>query len=506
MDMQTLLSLNWSLMMPEIIIVLAAILLSLLDLFAKDTFNRRYLAGVAFGAVILAIVALVRLYSEPAGDILDGTFVLDGFAKAFKTLLLVGAALVLLIAMSDTKKAAIVDVGEYYYLFLAALLGGMFMASSTDFITLFVGLELLTLSSFILVAIRKRSRASNEAAMKYVINGGISTAITLFGLSYIYGLTGATNIVEVRSILQQEMSGNVQLLLSLAFLLTFVGLSFKLATAPFHMWAPDVYEGAATPVTAFLGTVSKIAGFVIIIRIFLMVFSGIAVGDGAESLLMNMQIYIAVLAGITMVVGNTVALKQSNVKRLFAYSGIAHAGYLLVPFVALSPFMLDSMWFYMLAYLLMNIGAFAIIHGLIREGNKENINIFAGLATRSPFAAVMMTIFILSLAGIPGTAGFIGKVNIFLGAFVMNPAHYVLPSLMMATTVVSFVYYFRILQLMFFRKPETDEKFSLPMNLNIVIVICAVFTIVLGILPALGYNFFYDQFPLLKDFFFLGAK
>lgn len=504
MDMKTLLDLSWHLMTPEFILLGGAILLSLLDLFAKQTFERRNLSYGAIGVVILALVALVTLYGAPAGEILDGSFVLDGFSKAFKTLLLLGGILVLLLAVEDDDKQPIEDLGEYYYLFLTALLGAMFMASSSDLITLFIGLELLSLPSYILVGIRKKNKASNEAAMKYVINGGISTAITLFGMSYLYGLTGSTNILDMQRLFMQGVSGDIQLLLSLAFILLFIGLSFKIATVPFHMWAPDVYEGAVTPVTALLGTVSKIAGFVMIVRIFLVIFAAIPVQNGAASLFSNMSIYIAVLASVTMIVGNSVALKQHSIKRMLAYSGVAHAGYLLVPLVAMSPFLMDSMWFYMFAYVLMNIGAFAIIHGIILRTGQENISAFAGLYKRSPFAAIMMTIFILSLAGIPGTAGFIGKINIFLGAFIVQPAHYVLASIMMGTTVISFIYYFRILQQMFFRRAESEERIVLPVNLKIVVSLCAIATVVLGILPASGYNFFYNYFPLMKDFFFLG--
>lgn len=500
--MNTLLSLPWHLMVPEFIVLLAAILLSLLDLFYK--LNRKYLAFGAIGAVILSLIALIMLYSEPADTILNGSFVLDGFSKGFKTLLLLSAILILCIAISDDRKEPIQDKGEYYYLFLMALLGAMFMASSIDFITLFIGLELLSLSSYILVGIRKRNCASNEAAMKYVINGGIGTAITLFGMSYLYGITGSTNIVDMQRILTQGVTGGIQLLLAISFLLLLVGLSFKIATVPFHMWAPDVYEGAATPVTAFLGTISKIAGFIMVIRLFLMTFSSITIEGKEQSLFSHMSVYIAVLAGITMIIGNIVALKQYNVKRLFAYSGIAHAGYLLVPLAALSPFTMDSMWFYILAYMLMNIGAFAVIHGLILQGGKESVTIFSGLYKRSPSIAVMMTIFILSLAGIPGTAGFIGKINIFLGAFLVEPSHYILASVMMGTTVISFVYYFRILQQMFFRTGNEDEKIHLPINLKIVISFCAISIVILGILPAIGYNFFYEYFPLMKDFFFTG--
>ena len=165
---------------------------------------------------------------------------------------------------------------------------------------------------------------------------------------------------------------------------------------------------------------------------------------------------------------------------------------------------MDSMWFYMLAYMLMNIGAFAIIHGLILQNDKENMTIFTGLYKRSPFTAIVMTVFILSLAGIPGTAGFIGKINIFLGTLHVEPAHYVLASIMMGTTVISFVYYFRILQQMFFRKGETEEKLRLPLNIKIVMSLCAISIVILGIMPMIGYNFFYEHFPLMKDFFFLG--
>lgn len=502
MDMNTLLGLSWHLMVPEFIILGAAILLSLFDLFLK--FDRKYLGIGAIVSAVLSLIALITLYSEPAGDILSGSFVLDGFSKSFKTLLLIGAILILFVAMSDDKKEPIQDKGEYYYLFLMAVLGAMFMASSVDFITLFIGLELLSLSSYILVGIRKKNRASNEAAMKYVINGGIATAITLFGMSYLYGITGSTNILGMQEVLMQGVDGSIGLLLSLAFLLLFVGLSFKIATVPFYMWAPDVYEGAAAPVTAFLGTISKIAGFIMMIRLFLMVFGGIPVHGSEQSIFGNMSVYIAALAIITMIIGNIVALKQYNVKRLFAYSGIAHAGYLLVPLVALSPFTMDSMWFYMLAYVLMNIGAFAVIHGLILQSGKENLTIFAGLYKRSPLVSVAMTIFILSLAGIPGTAGFIGKINIFLSAFTASPAHYVLASVMMGTTVISFVYYFRILQQMFFRKSSEEKQVNLPINLKVVISFCAIAIVLLGILPTIGYNFFYEYFPLMKDFFFTG--
>jgi NADH-quinone oxidoreductase subunit N len=499
MDMQTLLSYDWKTMLPEFIIVGSAILLSLLDLFLGKKVDRRKLGWVGFAGVLASFISLVFLLPYGSAEILFNTFRLDSFGKAFKILLLVGTMLVFLLAIHDEEKE-IQDRGEYYYLFLTALLGAMFMVSSGDLITLFVGLELLSISSYILVAIRKKNRKSNEAAMKYVINGGISTAITLFGLSYMYGLTGSTNLQEIVLVLQTEGMQQVQGLLGMAFLLIFVGLSFKLATVPFHMWAPDVYEGAATPVTAFLGAVSKVAGFALVLRVFLSIFGEIPVAGGQSTYLLYMQGFIAVLAGITMIVGNTIALKQSSVKRMLAYSSIAHAGYLLVPFVALSPFLMDNMWFYLLAYLFMNIGALAIVQTVQRTTGSDHVASFSGLSKRSPFLAVCMTIFLLSMAGIPGTAGFIGKVHIFLSAFVMEPAHYVLAAILMATTVVSYYYYFSIIQQMFFRKPDQEEKVQTPSGLLIVISVCGIATIVLGILPFLAYNFFFEYVDIMKDF------
>jgi NADH-quinone oxidoreductase subunit N len=499
MDMQTLLSYDWKTMMPEFIIVGFAILLSLLDLFLGEKVDRRKLGWVGFAGVLLSFVSLVLLLPHEPTEILFNTFRLDSFGKAFKGLLLVGTMLIFLLAIHDDN-SEIQDRGEYYYLFLTALLGAMFMVSSGDLITLFVGLELLSISSYILVAIRKKNRKSNEAALKYVINGGISTAITLFGLSYIYGLTGSTNIQDISLILQTVDVQKMQGLLGMAFLLTFVGLSFKLATVPFHMWAPDVYEGASTPVTAFLGAVSKVAGFAIMLRIFLSIFGAIPVDGGTSTYLLYMQGFIAVLAGITMIVGNTLALKQASVKRMLAYSSIAHAGYLLVPFVAFSPFLMDNMWFYLLAYLFMNIGALAVIQVVQRTTGSDHLTSFSGLYKRSPFLAVCMTIFLLSMAGIPGTAGFIGKLHIFLGAFVVEPSHYVLAAILMATTIISYYYYFGIIQQMFFRKPDKEETIQSPSGLFIVTCVCGFATVLFGILPFLAYDFFFDYFDIMKDF------
>jgi NADH-quinone oxidoreductase subunit N len=500
MNMETLLQYKWGVMMPEFIVLGVATVLSLIDLFMPDDKDRRPLAWFAFAGVIVAFISVIGLLGVDTTSILHDTFRLDAFGKAFKLLLLAGAALVLLLALDYQPKEGMKYRGEFYYLFLTALLGAMMMTSSGDLITLFVGLELLSISSYILAGLRKTYGLSNESAMKYVINGGISTAITLFGMSYVFGLTGSTNLKKIAIQLSTLQDSGQQYLLALAFLMLFVGLSFKLASAPFHMWAPDVYQGAPTPVTAFLSVVSKTAGFVIVLRLFITIFAAaLAQGKEPTSMLLSMQDYIAFLAGATMIIGNTIALKQRNVKRLFAYSSIAHAGYILVGFATMTWLMIDSIWFYLVAYLLMNLGAFAILQVISDEAGSEDISYFAGLYQRNPFVAVMMGIFLLSLAGIPGTAGFIGKVNIFLGAFLTEPAHYVLAAVMIATTVVSYVYYFGLFTQIFFRPAVDHRSVTLPLGVTIVVIVCALGTIVFGLMPSLAYNFL-DQFQHFGDF------
>ncbi|WP_077215046.1 NADH-quinone oxidoreductase subunit NuoN [Bacillus dakarensis] len=504
MDLETLLSYDWGVMAPEFIILGVATILSIVDLFAPKHFNRRILGWIGLAGILAALASLFNLAGLEATSILYETFRLDSFAKAFKILLLIGSALVMLIAISYEPKEGMQEYkGEFYYLFLTGLLGAMMMSSSGDLITLFVGLELLTISSWILAGIRKKHLPSNESAMKYVVNGGISTAITLFGMSYVYGITGTTNLMEMGPTLAQLANSQYLYILALSFFMIFIGLSFKLATAPFHMWAPDVYQGAATPVTAFLSVVSKTAGFALLVRIIIVVYLSTPAGTSGLSamtpLLVSLQDYIAFLAGATMIIGNVVALRQRNIKRLFAYSSIAHAGYLLVAVTALSAFMFDALWFYLGAYLFMNVGAFAVIQIMTGSSDREDIGEFAGLYKRSPILAVSMAVFILSLAGIPGTAGFIGKLNIFMGALITEPAHYVLAAVMIATTVVSYFYYFGILTQMFFRPAASMEKINIPIGLVIAIIISVAATILFGILPNIGFDFLHTNFNGFVD-------
>jgi NADH-quinone oxidoreductase subunit N len=502
MSLETLQQFNWSAMTPEFIILGVSALLTLLDLFMPKNQDRRILGWIGIMAIFAAIVSVLGLVGGPVTSILENSFRLDSFAMAFKLLLLAGAGLVMFLAVSYKAKDGLEEYrGEFYYLFLSALLGGMIMTSSGDLITLFIGLELLSVSSYVLAGIRKYHLESNESAMKYVINGGISTAITLFGMSYVYGLTGSTNLLDIAARLTTVTDSQQAYLLTLAFLMVFVGLSFKLAAAPFHMWAPDVYQGAPTPVTAFLSVVSKTAGFVIVLRIILTVFgSAASVGNSSMPILLEMQDYIAFIAGATMIIGNVVALKQSNIKRMFAYSSIAHAGYILVALTSLSSNMFYSIWFYLLAYLFMNLGAFAVIQVVTEKTGTTKIADFAGLYRRSPVLAVVMGILLVSLAGFPGTAGFIGKLNIFIGAFYGTP-HYVLASVMIATTVVSYFYYFGVMTQMFFRPASDDSKFNIPFGIIVVLIVAVAGSVLFGVMPNIALDFMQNNLDILADFF-----
>lgn len=497
MDLDTLLSYSWHAMVPEFIILGAATLLSLLDLFLPRSFQRKWLGWFGVGSIVVALIFLLTLIGDTPFTILYDTFRLDSFAIAFKLLLLVAAVFVLLLAISYEPKEGLTEFrGEFFYLFLVALLGAMIMSSSGDLITLFVGLELMTLSSYILVGIRKKHLPSNESAMKYVINGGIATAITLFGMSYLYGIAGTTNLLDMAETLQGLTESQHIYLLALAFFMIIVGLSFKIAAAPFHMWTPDVYEGSPIPVTAFLSIISKAAGFILIIRLFVTVFYHIPDIRDHASLLMTLQNFLAIIAAVTMVWGNIVALRQTKLKRMLGYSSIAHAGYLLVAITAFSAFMVETIWFYLTAYLFMTIAVFALLQLL----NIEEMKQLSGLSKRSPFFAICLALIMLGLAGIPGTSGFIGKLNIFLGALSTEPTHYILAAILIATTVISYLYYFKVIIYAFFREAKDTFRMREKTLNGFMISICVIMTLLLGLFPQLAFDFLHKNFLSFHDF------
>ncbi|MBP1934791.1 NADH-quinone oxidoreductase subunit NuoN [Ammoniphilus resinae] len=496
---------DWSVMAPEFTILIVATLISVIDLLMPNHSNRRPLAWLGIVGSLLAGWFVLQNTGHGVVEILNGSYRVDAFGNVFKLIFLAGTIFTLLMSINYLNRGGVkeeekvVDHGEFYYLTLTALLGSMIMSSSADAITLFVGLELLSISSYILVGTRKKHLLSNESAFKYVVSGSIASATVLYGISFLYGLTGTTNLFEMADRLGQAyMAGNA-LLIYIAFFLTFVGLSFKISSVPYHMWAPDVYQGAPTPITAFLSVVSKAAGFALIIRFFITAFRSVVdynAANGPHSVLISeLLLVVGILAAISMIVGNTLALRQTNIKRMMAYSSIAQAGYILVPFATLTSLIFEQTVFYLIAYLLMNMGAFAIIMIVTGDRETEDIRSFAGLYHRAPFLAIAMTFFLLSLAGIPISAGFFGKFYIFMSSLVMG--NYWLAGIMIATSVVSYYYYFGIIRQMYMRPGETEAPLRVPAGIAVIVLIAFIGTVGVGIVPDSVLNFIHANFPLM---------
>ncbi len=500
MTWEKLLSYNWEIMLPEFTILGVITLLTLLDLFMPNRMSRKPLGWLSVIGVVIAFVLTTLHINQPVEMILYDMFRLDSFATAFKLIILLAVGLILMMTITYTDKKDIPHDGEFYYLFLAATLGAMFMVSSADMITLFIGLELLSISSYIMVGMRKNNLKSNEAAFKYVVLGGIASAMILFGMSYVYGLTGTTNLFEVQAGLAAAYSQGYDLLVYLSFFFLIAGLGFKIAAAPFHAWAGDVYEGAPTSVMPFLSVVSKAAAFALMIRFILIAYIG-NTGEGFTPEMIffkDMYFYLAIIAALSMIIGNTLALRQTNVKRMMAFSSVAQAGYILVPLAySMTMFVFEQTAFYLLAYLFMTIGSFAIIMAVVQDRNgDEDIRGFAGLYHRAPYTAIAMTIFLLSLAGIPITAGFFGKFYIFINALGLQ--QYWIAGIMIATSVVSYFYYFGIIRQMYMRGGSTDKPLGVAVVTKLIIFICLIGTIVLGVMPNLVldnvFNHMFDMY------------
>lgn len=472
---------KWSLLVPEFTIITGIVLLLLLELFLRETIPRRWFGFVGLASVVGSFICVVSQFSQKPAEILYGTYRLDPLSLIFKLIFLAATALILLFAMDRKKDSTDRYIAEEYTLMLSALLGAMFLSSSVDVITLFIGLELLSISSYILVGIRKQNSQATESAWKYVIYGGVSSAFFLYGYSFIYGLTGTTNLFAMgKKISELVRTDQADLFILVALLLMLVGFAFKISLAPFHMWAPDVYQGASSSVASFLSVVSKAAGFIFLIRFLLI---GIYPLFRSDIWGENILFAFAILAAISMIVGNTIALRQSNVKRILAYSGIAQAGYLFIIFPSLqSNLIFISISFYLVVYMLMTIGAFAVLHVVSKETGNEELSSFDGLYQRSPGLAIAMTLFVFSLAGIPLTAGFIGKVNLALLTFASTHMWLLLVTLLV-TTVISYYYYFQIVRRMFVEKAVTDTRLPISALSATAILLVVVGTIGFGIVP-----------------------
>ncbi|HXW68818.1 MAG TPA: NADH-quinone oxidoreductase subunit N [Dissulfurispiraceae bacterium] len=446
--------------MPEIIVSSAAILLLVLDLVFK---NKGVLALVGL------ITAAATLYLLPAsyGETFGGMFISDGYSMYFKLIFVINFVLTVLISLKYIQRQK-AEYGEYYSLLLFATAGMMIMASARDFIVLYLGLELMALSTYILAGIKRHDIRSNEAALKYFLLGAFSSIVLLYGISLIYGLTATTDLYKIAAQLKQT---EISTTLLLSMLLIAVAFCFKIAAVPFHMWAPDVYEGAPTSITAFMSVGPKAAGFAVIGRVFYVAFQNIQ------------QDWTAVLIGIailTMAAGNILALVQTNIKRMLAYSSIAHAGYMLLGIITGTFEGRQAMMTYMLIYAFMNMGAFAVVI-LLDKG--EEIKDYDGLAKSRPLVAALMLVFMFSLTGIPPTAGFIGKFNIFMAA--INAGYTWLVVIAVIFSAISAFYYLRVVMNMYMKDATGEAVIHTSPSLGLAILISVVMVFAIGIIPSI---------------------
>ncbi|MDP4127424.1 MAG: NADH-quinone oxidoreductase subunit N [Bacillota bacterium] len=405
-----------------------------------------------------------------AGDLfLGGMYIHDQFAVYFKVLFLVAALLVVLSSGGYVQKLA-EQSSKFYSLILTATLGMMIMAGAGELITMYVGLELMTISFYILVAYLPNDARSSEAGVKYLVLGATSSAVLLYGISLIYGLTGSTQLAEIAS----KLASNLSPASFLATVFVLAGLGFKISLVPFHLWAPDIYEGAPTPVTAFLAIASKAAAFAVLVRVYLLTMNSQAFSGTGLTLLV-------VLASLTMILGNLIAIPQTNIKRLLAYSSIAQAGYLMVGIVAESVAGVKGVVFYAMIYVFANMGAFAVATHVSEKQDSDQIKDFAGLIRRSPLAAVVMTASLLSLAGIPPLAGFVGKFYLF--SAVMDSGFTAIAYIGFVMSMVSVYYYLSVVKVMFLGEGEGLPDIPVHGAVKFSMVFSMLITIAIGLYP-----------------------
>ena len=459
--------------LPEIILIASGTLLMVLDVILRRQSQSIY--GHLSLLALIAAAAGAVIANGSQGAAFSNMLVVDGFATFFR-LLVIGVGMLIVLASYRYLQREGAEAGEYHALLLFSIAGQCVMVSANELILIFIGLEISSISSYVLAGYLRDDKRANEAALKYFLLGSFATAFFLYGVALVYGMTGVTYLTALRAALTAGASTPSPVFVGVAAALMFVGLAFKVSAAPFQVWAPDVYQGAPTPVSAFLATGPKAAAFAIFLRIFMTSFGSI--GRDWEPLVWGAAL-------LSMTIGNFAALVQSNIKRLLAYSSIAHAGYVLVALAARSQVGTAAAMFYLAAYALMNIGAFAVVAHLSGKGERFlAIDDFAGLGVRQPGTAALLSIFLLSLIGVPLTGGFFGKFYIFKAAL---DSHLVwLTVLGLLNSAVAAYYYLRILVVMYFREPSeaAAEVEPLSPGLRAALVLPALGTLFLGIFPS----------------------
>jgi NADH-quinone oxidoreductase subunit N len=483
---------------PELIICLIGVVIMLVDAFGRPT--QRWVTGsISLAGLFAAAAASIWLWVSWNGpsQAFNGMIVLDGLRLGFTLVFIIVGALTILISMVWVQDERL-PAGEFHSLLLFATSGMMLMASGGDLVIIFLGLEVLSIATYVMAGFRRTDVRSNESSLKYFILGSLSSAFLLYGIALIYGATstagglpGTTNVSEIA---RRISEAQYPPLLFAGAAMMLVGFGFKIASAPFHIWTPDVYEGAPTPVTAFMAAGPKAAGFASLLRVFLFGFPLVLattnnnVAIDLHSTWLNVA---AVLAALTMTVGNVVAIVQNNVKRMLAYSSIAHAGYALVGFVAAGAAQtaaernaaITAVIFYLLTYAVMNIGGFAVVQLIARSGDRRTeVEDYNGIGFQTPLLASALSLFLLSLLGMPLTAGFIGKVMVFRAA--LDQGFVILVVIGVLNTAVSAYYYLRLIIVMFFRERTTSWMAPrIPASIAVALVLTVAGVLYLGLFP-----------------------
>ncbi len=457
---------------PEIVVTVTALFVLLVDLAARGR-ERMWLAGLSALGVVIAMALVARQVSEGSLRVLafSGLHVVDSYANFFKLVFLLSAVIVILLSARHVEDQGM-DAGGFYSLLLFATLGTMLMASAADLLSLFVGLETMSVCTYALCGFLKRDQRCNEGALKYLLMGAFSTGVILYGMVLLYGVAGSTNLEAIAKAIGMGGFRNPALVMAMVLLAS--GFGFKIAAVPFHMYLPDMYEGAPTPVVAFMAGAAELAGMAVLVRVFLLAL---------PDLQMDWGLLFWVLAVLTMTIGNLVAIAQANIKRMLAYSTIAHMGYLLIGPVVGGQLGVAAVLFYSLAYACMTIGAFGMVVLLARGTVRgDQIDDFTGLAQKSPLAAGVMLLFLLSLTGIPPTAGFVGKFYLFAAA--VNAGYIWLALIAVINSAISLFYYMRVVMVMYMRElPPQGIALSRSPALYLALLLAAVVTLILGIFP-----------------------
>ncbi len=468
---------NLTLFVPELTLAAVAVAVILLDLFVRD---KRWLAWLSLAGLVTAGGVAIGMWHGDYGTLFNNMLAVDGFAIFFKVLF-AGIAILVVLASTDYVSKFERFQGEYYALILTATLGMMLMAATADLISLYIALELTSISLYVLVGFLK-DRKSTEASLKYLLLGAIASAVLLYGMALVFGFTGQTQLGAIAQSLQGvSLADSPGLLMGIVLMIA--GFGFKIAAVPFQMWVPDVYEGAPTPVTAFLSVGSKAAGFAIILRIF---HSAFGLPDWLAA---NWGMIFAVVAVISMIIGNVTAIPQTNIKRMLGYSSIAQAGYLMVGLAALgfasstSVIGQSAILFFLVSYALTNLGAFIAVIAISNKINSDKIADYAGMGRRAPLMALALTLCLISLIGMPPAAGFMAKFYVFRAA-VLNDLLW-LVIIAVINSVISAYYYLRVVKVMWLGRAASAEKLSSSGAPRFALLVCCLGVLFIGIVPGL---------------------